>query len=113
MGVFALHLKDEFETLSLENLPCYQSRDGQKTDLQIARHLAHVLKAHGRPSTLYLPTALALSGFYHCPVVEVLKGLQALKKLGHDYQLHSLDSNVTLCDSLHKPSKGIYKALKN
>lgn len=109
MAVFTLPLRTDCEALKIEDLPTCRIRTGTKIDLQIARHLAKVLKEHGHPAILYLPPALTLAVFYHCPIIDVLKGLQELKKQGHDYKLHALDTAVSLYDASNKHLPIVYR----
>lgn len=109
MAVSHLPDKPNLPGIAYTEMPAFNANKKTEMAVQIANHLKTMLKVSGTgcPASLRVPSALELSGFYHCSILEVLDGLFELKKQHYEYVMNGLDAEIILHDPLcrKKPDK--------
>jgi len=89
--------------IGLGALPPFKRKLKQEIACQIALHLAFLLEKNQAKSltTLKIPSAIALSDFYQCTVLDVLDGLYAFKQKSNEYTMNGLDAEIILHNQTH------------
>ena len=98
----------EITYLDIYTLPPCKFSEKADSALEIATHLRRVLETYGNgePLSLRLPSTMALSGFYHRSILDVLDGLFELKRQHYDYMMNGLDAESILHDPLARKKGG-------
>jgi len=89
--------------VDLDTLPPFKRKRKQEIACQIAQHLAILLENSQTKAltTVRIPSAMALSEFYQCTVLDVLDGLYAFKQKSNEYTMNGLEAEIMLHNRPH------------
>lgn len=93
----------------LDAMTCTLKQDSLEIDQQIwlSEQIQMVFKNHQTQpdSVITMPSVCGLSNVFHCSQAQVLQALQALKGYGIAYQIHGLDSPITMHESVENEKR--------
>lgn len=98
MSISYLPDHHEMTAITTVQLPPMHFSDKRSVALQIAAHLRKALHKYGQgcPTSLRIPSAMELAGFYHHSILDVLDGLFELKNQHYAYTMNGLDAEIIL-----------------
>lgn len=104
MACFHLPDRHNLVALDLKKLPPFNVPNFDGGLKPLVAHLKTLLEdfGQGHPPAVQLPSVVAMAGFYHCDILDLLESLSLLREYRYDYLMKGLDLPIVLVDPLSR-----------